>query len=334
MNFSLRITCVILLALTAIAVLPSCGGGSQRPAILPNPEGGGSNPDNSGLAILRDASGAPTGVRVYIWRDNTADTSGYYLYRDTQPITSADPALRVNSGNLIPQPPPAQQSIVFDDLFPARSGVTYYYRAATVDIDAEESELSFERNITIAPFSISNFSPSQARAGQYVYIYGNFFGEYDAGADSVYFSGVKNDKGPSALIPAFVQADVIVWENTRIIARVPIGSTVGPIRVVCNNVPLETATNFTCLSPYILSVSPDPATAGQSFDIYGANFGEPSGLNMLLVDGVAYPGIFRAWSPDHVICQLPSDLMEGLSRIELLIGTEVTNYYYCDILSP
>lgn len=312
--------------------MPSCGGGSNISAPLLNPGGGGINNDSSGLEILRDASGAPTGVRVYMWRDNNADTSGYYLYRDTKPITTADPALRANNGNLIPQPPSTQQSIVFDDLFPARIGATYYYRATTVDIDSEESDLSFERNITIAKFSISNFSPSQGRAGHYVYIYGNYFSEYDDLTDSVYFSGVTNDKGPSALIPAFVQAEVIAWENTRITVRVPVGSTVGPIRVISNNVPLETSAHFTCISPYILSMIPDPATAGQSFEIYGANFGDPSGLNMLLVDGVAYPGLFRSWSPNHVSGTLPSTLAEGLSKIELLIGTEVTNHYYCDIV--
>ncbi len=333
MNISLWKTCVVLIAIAAMAVLPSCGGSSQGVSLQPNPVGGSSHNGTPGLVVLKDASGAPTGIRLFMWRDSNADTSGYYLYRDTQPITAANPALRVNAGNLIPQPPSSQQTIIFDDLFPALFGVKYYYRATTVDIDGEESDLSNEANITISQFSLANFSPSQTRVGQYVYIYGNYFGVYDSATDAVYFSGVKNDKGANALFSTFVQAEIITWENTRIIARVPIGSTVGPIRVVCNSVPLETTASFTCTSPYILSVSPDPATIGQSFDIFGANFGEPSGLNMLLVDGVAYPGIFRTWTPNHASCVLPLTLMEGLSRIELLIGSEVTNHYYCDLVT-
>lgn len=330
MTISLWKTCAILAVIAVTSAFISCGG-SNKFAQLPEQDG---TPQSGipGLVMLKDTTGAPTGIRVYWWRDANLDVAGYYLYRDTQPIITADPALRVNGGALIPQPGSDHPSVIFDDLFAASYGLTYYYRATTVDIDGEESDLSAEQRITIAQFSISNFSPSQAKVGQYVYINGNYFGEYNAATDGVFFSGVRNDKGPSALIPSFVQAEVVAWENTRITARVPTGSTVGPIRIICNELPLETSASFTCLSPYILSVSSDPATIGQSFEIYGANFGEPSGLNMLLVDGVAYPGIFRFWAPDHVICTLPPNLMEGLSRIELLIGAETTSHYYCNLI--
>ena len=331
MNKSLWKTCAILFVIAVTSAFVSCGGGSHKLTLLPNP-GSGSQTGSPGLVMLKDASGAPTGIRVYWWRDSSIDVTGYYLYRDTQPITAANPALRVNSGALIPQPGSAQPAIVFDDKFAARYGSTYYYRATTVDLDGEESDLSAEQSITIVQFSISNFTPTQAKVGQYVYINGNYFGTYNSSTDAVFFTGVTNDKGPSALQASFIQAEVVDWVNDKITVRVPIGATVGPIRVVCNSVPLETLTPFTNLSPYILSVSPDPAMSGGSLDIYGANFGAPDGGNTLIVDGTSYFSLFKTWTATHVSCDLPAGLPTQLSRIEMHIGSENTNHYNCVIL--
>jgi hypothetical protein len=330
-NNLLKTVLVMALALS-VASLPSCGGGSHRSVPIPAPSGNAGDGEGSGLVLLKDTAGAPTGIRVYWWRDNAPDVTGYYLYRDTQPITTSNPALRVNGGNPVAQPGQSVTSITFDDLFAARAGLTYYYRATTVDLDGDESALSTELSITVAQFAISSFAPIQGRVGSLVYIYGSYFGTYDSGTDAVYFTGVKNDKGPSALFVSFVQAQVVSWNNDQIIARVPIGATVGPIRVTCAGTNLETVGDFACISPYILSVSPDPATAGVKFDIYGANFGLPDGSNLLMVDDVAYGGVFSSWQSDHVSCTLPAGLTTGLSKIEMLIGSEVTNPCYCDIL--
>jgi hypothetical protein len=328
MNKSLWKTCAILAVIAVTCAFVSCGGGSHKLVLLPD-QGGNGTPQSvsPGLVMLKDTAGAPTGIRVYWWRDAGPDVSGYYLYRDTKPITSADPVLRVNGGALIPQPGPSQPSIIFDDLFAASYGETYHYRATTVDIDGEESDLSAEQRITIAQFSISNFSPTQAKVGQYVYINGNYFGAYNSSTDGVFFTGVSNDKGPSALVASFIQAEIVDWTNDKITVRVPLGSTLGPIRVVCNNVSLETATPFTNLSPYILSVSPDPSYAGKSLNILGANFGTPDGANTLIIDGTSYFGLFTAWTGTQATCTLPAGLPTALSRIEMHIGTETTNHY-------
>jgi len=327
-----------LAALALIVLLFSCGGkGSGASSIvIPDTAKGPEVPaelaDGPDLVMLKDVSGAPTGVKVYWWRLNDNDVLGYYLYRDTQPIVSPDPALRVNGGVLIPQPGEGESAVLFDDLFAAEIGVTYYYRVSAVDLQMDESALSIQRSITISAFFIESFTPIRGPVGARVTINGEYFGEYNDQTDAVYFTGVRNDKGPSALYVDDILANILSWENTRIEAFVPLGATIGAITVVSNNIPQETNGDFECTSPYILSVSPDPAAPNAEINFYGANFGQPDGMNKLVIDDAAYGGLFSYWSDDHVVATLPIDAPPGLIKLELLIGSELTNPYYCDIL--
>jgi len=345
---------VVLAVMALLALLISCGGkrsgapgtvspetanGPEAPAGLADgpdlangPEAPAGLADGPDLVMLKDASGAPTGVKVYWWRNDDNDVIGYYLYRDTEPITEPDPTLRVNGGAVIPQPDEGVPAVLFDDLFGAQVGVTYYYRVSAVDFNLDESVLSIQRSITISAFFIESFTPVRGPVGARVTINGEYFGEYNDQTDAVYFTGVKNDKGPSALYVDDIQADILSWENVRIQAYVPLGTTVGTITIVSDSVPQEIDGDFECTSPYILSVSPDPATPNWEINFYGANFGPPDGMNKLVINDAAYGGLFSSWSDDHVVATLPVDTPMGLTKLELLIGSELTNPYYCDIL--
>jgi len=327
------VRCGLLLALTSVfALLISCGGKNSRgPEILLDTTVIEASTEPSGqpdLMVLKDASGAPRGVRVSWWRISDDDVMGYYLYRDTESITEPDQSLRVNGGAIIHQPDETEQAILFDDLFAAEIGETYYYRVTSVDIGWDESRLSSQRSITISPFIIDAFSPLRGPVGRTVTILGDYFGDYNDQTDAVYFTGVRNDKGPSSLFVDNIQASIVSWENDLIQASVPLGATIGPITVVSGDSPQQTNGDFECTSPYILSVSPDPATAGQEIHFYGANFGPPDAMNKLVVDDVAYGGVFASWQDDHVVANLPSELNGGLSKLELLVGTDMTNPYY------
>lgn len=336
------LTATVLAVAAAILVVGllvlSCGGAKRGLSLLPinGPDGSAlSEGFDAGLDLVmtRDVSGAPSGVKVYWWRVNVPNITGYYIYRDVRPITEADPALRVNGGNQVPQPPESQTAILFEDKFPAQVGVRYYFRVTGVDLDGDESRLSYERSITIQNFRIESFSPIQARVGQTVTIMGRYFSEYNEATDAVYFTGVRNTKGPSALQVSQVQAPILTWEDNRIRVSVPIGSTVGLITVQSNNTQQQTSGDFQCLSPYILSFDPDPVNAGSALDFYGANFGTPDATNLLLVDDVAYGGVFRQWADDHVQATVPTEIETGLHKFEMLIDGEVTNHCWIDVIS-
>ena len=328
----------VLAAVVLLVVAYSCGGrGSRLLHVLPGAGSGAGSPaapaQGPQLVMLKDASGAPAGVKVYWWRCADTDVTGYFVYRDTQPIITPDPALRVNNGELVPQPPEGTNSVQFSDLFPAETGMTYYYRVTAVDGDWDESEFSQQRSITISEFSILSFSPTAGKYGQIVTISGRYFGLYDEETDAVYFSGVRNTKGPSELVSSLVKAQIDVWEPSRIRARVPVGATVGPLTIEVGGTMLETVDDFVCTSPYLILVTPDPCIAGQQMHFYGANFGPPDGMNRLVVNDVSYGGVFRSWSDDHEVATLPKSLQPGLSKLELFAGGELSNPYWGDILS-
>src|SRR5690606_24306850 len=97
----------------------------------------------------------------------SALAAGYYLYRDTESIPdpgigeSLDPALRVNGGNLIPQPPDGE-SVTFNDLFEVVVGETYFYRVTVADGDGLESDPSNEMSWTVHGHNVSGLSPTEA----------------------------------------------------------------------------------------------------------------------------------------------------------------------------
>lgn len=289
------------------------------------------------LSALKDASGAPMGVRINWSRANDATVEGYYIYRDSQPFSTPDPLKRVNNGDLVPQGPPEQPLMSFDDLFDPIVDATYYYRMTAADYDGDESGLSAQRSITIGSFVMSTFTPHMGPVASEVCINGRHFGTYNPVTDHILFSGVLDDKAPSTLHPGKVEAaiDPEDWTDRMITVKVPLGATVGPITLVVGGSPVDTTDDFNCTSPYITSVTPDPARSGDALDISGSNLGSHQLDNRLLLNGVPYATITQ-WNSTHVTATVPTgippDLYQVQLRVKLLMRIEDTNGAWIDII--
>jgi len=339
------ITAVLLaaMALLVLLLVNACGARHRaaplaEPATTPEGAPPAQTPDSQmWLSALKDAAGAPMGVRVS-W-DRSAETSvqGYYIYRDTQPLSTRDPQKRINNGNLIPQGPPETPLMSFDDLFTPVVDATYYYRITAVDYEGDESPFSAQRSITIGRFDMSGFTPHAGPVGCEVRIDGSHFGTYNPLTDHIYFSGVVDDKAPSTLQPGKVEAtiDPADWTDRRILVKVPRGTTFGPITLVVGGSSVDTADDFNCTSPYITSVTPDPVTSGESLSIDGSNLGSHQIENRLLLNGVPYATI-TDWSSTHVSATVPTGIEPGLYevqlRVKLLTRMEDTNSAWIDII--
>jgi len=288
--------------------------------------------------MLKTSSGAPQGVRISFWRVDLPDVVGYYIYRDESPILTKDPTKRINNGEMIPQTPQGEDIVVFLDLFNAAVGKTYYYRVTSVDNDGDESVFSDEASITISTFVVFSFSPTSAPVGTLITINGENFGTYDPNTDKVEFTGVVDTKRPSALTPGKVQAVVTPdrWLPNRIQVNVPEGATVGPLTITVGGVSLDTETPFTNLSPYITSVTPDPATSGDVLTFQGNNLGSRRANNRLLLNDVPYNTI-QTWTPTQVTALVPYGIETGLYEVRLRVerptgGFVRTNGAYTDII--
>jgi len=266
---------------------------------------------------IKEVSGPPTGVIVVWERVNDPRTAGYYVYRDTKPILSADPSLRANDGQMVPQPAEGETVIFYDRFYPT-IGVEYFYRISVVDIFNEESDLSNQMSIVIQPHVVSDFDPTYGYYGDLVTITGENFGIYNPLTDSVEFTTDSDE---------WLPAQIETWDQTLLTVRVPEGAITGKIRVVILGTVSETDQDFIILNPYLTKIEPSYGFIGDEVVISGANLGDSPSES----DGVLFPGnVFvpstnvLSWSASEVrVVVPPLTADEGL--VKLRVGGATTN---------
>jgi hypothetical protein len=273
----MRLHLRLLAALLVATLLYSCG---HTRSLL---TGGLASRDSASPLLLsveaasgKSVSGLPTGVMVTWTRATDPLAIGYYLYRDTQPITTANPALRVNGGSTISQPPSGASVIFYDEFYPA-IGQTYYYRLSVVDVYDEESDLSNQLSIIISTHSVTGFDPESGYYGDQVTLAGANFGIYDLATDHVTFTTDSLQA---------VEAAVDEWAQDYIVCTVPGDAITGPICVVISSTVAQTDEDFTVLNPYLKNVLPGHAYFDEEVTVRGENFPATPGPG----DGLVFPG--------------------------------------------
>ena len=306
-----------VLLVSALVLVYSCAG--ERDRVFGNKQ---SPPRLTSLSLLKpegakQVTGPPTGVIVVWQRVNDPRAVGYYVYRDTKPILSADPSLRANGGQMVPQPDEGETVTFYDRFYPT-IGVEYFYRISVVDIFNEESDLSNQMSIIIQAQVVTDFSPKEGYYGDFVNIAGENFGIYNALTDSVQFPTDSDE---------WLSAEIETWDQTLLTVRVPEGAITGRIRVVILGTVAETEQDFVILNPYLTAIEPSYGFIGDEVAIRGANLGDAPGES----DGVLFPGnVFvpsgevLSWSASEVRVIVPPQTMdEGL--VKLKVGGATTN---------
>lgn len=310
-----HVTLVFILLIAALSA--SCGGsgGAGRGPIT-----SGAAPVLSGVEFSagKGTSGLPTGVRVTWPRVASVLAVGYYLYRDTQSITAADPLLRVNGGNLILQQ--ATSPIVFQDEFNPVIGQTYYYRLSVVDIYDEESDLSNELSLTIQPHVVAGLNPEMGYYGDTVTITGTDFGVYSPADDFIYF--MTDNMGR-------LEAAIVDWNSTSVECVVPQGAITAPVQMEVAGTVSESDIPFEILNPFLINVDPAYAVSGEQITLTGDNLTDTPATG----DGVTMPGgvflpydspYISSWADGAITLTVPPVIgPEG--DITASVGGEVTN---------
>ena len=245
------------LAVLALAVLTACGGSSVDTPRLPQPGSGGSGGGQPVIAdapggslaaqLVRQASGEPSGVRLFWTALDDSSVTGYHLYKDTNAVpdtargddsywlpvllnaTSGEYDYDKTGASLIPQPAGGGQLVV-NDLFPVSIGDTFQYRLASVDSDGDESRLSAELNVTISSFNVIELLTLATGVGDAVEINGERFGIHDPANDRVLVPGSVWQDG-TGFVAQQLEATVTGWTQGTITIEVPQGATEGPISV-------------------------------------------------------------------------------------------------------
>jgi len=298
----------LLIGLLIVIALSGCGGSTS----VSGPQGPGVYPaDGSpGALMLRDASGAPSGVRL-TWAKLSTDIVGYHIYKSSSPIPDmarGDDQFWLSLGGdpLIPQPDAASTTVTVDDLFAAVVGVSWYYRLTAVDGAGEESRLSPEEQVDIVPFNIISLTTDTVAVGATFGINGEFFGTYDPAGDKVQVAGVEWQTGVG-FVPIMLDAPVVSWTPALIEATLPVGATSGPVEVTSNSLTAPSAMPLTNSDPYITSLTPLTANMMEEVTIVGNNFGPSMNINRRVVfnDANLFKG-YKSYTNTQIVFTPPN----------------------------
>jgi hypothetical protein len=302
-----------LIAVLALGLLASCAGGASLPeahaARLATPV----------MAPLggKMASGLPEGIFVTWTRNSEPEAAGYFLYRDVNPIPTPppdelmNPALRVNGGNLISQPP-SGPSVSFTDIFSVTVGETYYYRVTVVDNEGTESFPSNEMDWTVLGQTVTGLSPTQAFWGEDVTLTGDTFGVYNPVTDHVLFQAAGGNT---------VEGAVVSWDDTEIVATVPDDAITGPVYVVIDATIAATDDDLEILNPFITQISPEIGFVEQLLTISGANFGGVP--DEVWIGATDVTSSVQTWSDTQIELLPPDGIVEA--PVTVVVGSLTSN---------
>jgi IPT/TIG domain len=101
---------------------------------------------------------------------------------------------------------------------------------------------------------------------------------------------------------------IIRWNDTQIVATVPVGSYPGVVQVAQNG-QYSNEVPFTTLVPTVTSVNPQSGSQGTPVTIGGSNFGATQGLSTLAFNrGLASPS---TWTDTLIVTQVPAAATTG-----------------------
>lgn len=258
----------------------------------------------------KSASGAPIGIWTTWTRDVSGLAQGYYLYRDTQSIPDPpagqglDPALRVNGGAMIAQPP-SGPAVTFNDMFAGVVGQTYYYRVTVVDDLSQESDPSNEVSWTLHGQNVTGLNPTSAYWGDSITVQGDTFGAYNAATDFVRFPAIGGGTVDGVIEQA---AD---WTATSIKVTVPPNALTGKVQVVIDSTIAESNNPLTVLNAWIGSVLPNPGFLEQAVTLTGGNYGATRGTSTITLGGTDVSAEVTSWANAQIKLNPPPSAIAG-----------------------
>ena len=280
------------------------------------------------VGAFKATSSTPSGIYVTWTRSEDPSATGYYLYRDTDPIPMPPPddtlpvGLRRNSGELISQPASGTH-VTFNDMGPLVVGQTYYYRVTVYDGFAE-SYPSNEMSWTVHGHTATTIAPSSAAWGDAVTISGDTFGTYDVATDAVKFpllaggdvDGIIEDPGD--------------WTDTSITVTVPDLATTGLVSIVIDGIISQTDDPLTILNPRLTGLDPAEGFREQALTIEGENFGAAQEDSTVFIGMQDMTAVVTAWGDTSIELAVPADAVSG--AVQVTKDTYLSNTLYFTVL--
>jgi large repetitive protein len=151
----------------------------------------------------------------------------------------------------------------------------------------------------IKPF-ITGLVPSRGPVGSQFQINGSGFGSTQGGS-TVNISGIN--------------ADVVSWSDTQILATVPPTGRSGAVQVTVSGVASNSNVSYTVPAPLITSISPGSGGVGTTLTINGSGFQSAQGTGGVYFTGATPSATTLSWSDTQVMVSVPATSTTGSIKL-------------------
>lgn len=156
---------------------------------------------------------------------------------------------------------------------------------------------------TVTAPTIVSITPQTGGPGTTVTIMGSRFGAFQ-GTSLVTYSGIN--------------ADLVSWSDTMIIAKVPTNAnTNGTFQIIVNGQVSNYSSSFSISNPSISFLSPQSGNADTQVTITGQYFGSVKGNSYVAFN--AQQASILSWSDTSIICLVPSSLGSQSGSVSVVV---------------
>ncbi len=114
-----------------------------------------------------------------------------------------------------------------------------------------------------------------------------------------------------------LNATVVSWSNTQIVATIPSGATTGPVTVTANSNSSNLTSNenviFTMPNPVVTSLAPTSGPGGTTVQVNGSGFGASQGSSTVAFNGVN--AAVTSWSDTQITTIVPTAATNGPMKV-------------------
>lgn len=145
---------------------------------------------------------------------------------------------------------------------------------------------------TVPPPAVTSVNPTNGIVGTQVTITGTSFGS----AGYAKFNGVD--------------AAVVSWSDTEVVAIVQPGARTGPVDITVNGVDSNQDVQFTMPNPTVTALSPTSGPVATQVTVTGIGFGDSQGSNTIGFNGPT-PATVTSWSDTQIVTAVPPGSVTG-----------------------
>lgn len=253
-----------------------------------------------------------------------------YSYGEYHYHNSGSSILDNSYDSLFPSYDPFTPS--YDSFTPSYDYFSPSYDSFTPSYDSYLPSYNYLPTYEVPDPSISLFSPTKARPGDIVTIYGS---DFDISRGAVALSKYSFS---SSFLDDLSFLDILFWSDGQIQFRIPKSKRAGDYYIFVK--PKNTTKEADSLSrlevlpppPEIYSVYPNPARTGKDVTITGSNFGDSKYGDLDLYVGYQKISSYNivTWRDSKIVFEVDNYLNSGRVRIKdglILSGTEASGDY-------